>query len=134
MEIYCCGCETEVTAKLVSGLQVYPHRDDLGDIPFWQCPTCNNFVGCHHKSKNRTAPLGCIPTPEIKQRRMALHAIIDPIWKSKVVSRTKLYALISEKMGYEYHTAKLRSTEECYRAYKAVEEIKLELKQLKGLL
>ena len=77
--IYCCGCATDVNANLKSGKDIYPHRADLHSLPFWMCPTCKNFVGCHHKTRNRTAPLGCIPTTELKNARRHLHALIDPL-------------------------------------------------------
>ncbi len=67
--IFCCGCKADVRARLTSGKEIYPHRSDLSSLPFWRCDGCGNFVGCHHKTKDRTRPLGCIPTPEIKEER-----------------------------------------------------------------
>lgn len=32
--IYCCGCEKEVDAQLVSGAVIYPHRQDLAWVQF----------------------------------------------------------------------------------------------------
>lgn len=78
-EIYCCGCEKKVPARLTDGAEIYPHRHDLSGLPFWKCDTCGNFVGCHHKTKNRTRPLGCIPTPEIKEARKRIHSLLDPL-------------------------------------------------------
>ena len=68
-KIWCCGCGKEVDARLTDGAEVYPHRRDLASLPFWKCDACGNFVGCHHKTRERTKPLGCIPTPEIKDVR-----------------------------------------------------------------
>ena len=65
-KIYCCGCGKKVSPRLTSGKEVYPHRSDLIKLPFWKCDKCGNFVGCHHKTKNRTATLGVIATKEIK--------------------------------------------------------------------
>ena len=87
MTLYCCGCSTDVNARLTDGREIYPHRPDLYSLPFWRCDNCKNYVGCHHKSKNRTHPLGCIPTPEIKEARKKIHAIIDPMWKSGAMTR-----------------------------------------------
>ena len=39
MLIYCCGCAQDVTARLTDGSEIYPHRLDLADIPFWVCDT-----------------------------------------------------------------------------------------------
>lgn len=117
--IHCCGCEGLVNARLTNGAEIYPHRRDLRDLPFWRCDTCGNHVGCHHKTANRTAPLGCIPTPEISAARKHIHALIDPAWQGGSVDRKALYAAISEALGWEYHTAKIRSVEEARSAYRA---------------
>ncbi len=107
--LWCCGCDGDVDARLTSGAEVYPHRKDLYDLPFWKCDGCGNFVGCHHKTKNRTAPLGCIPTPELKAARQRIHALLDPIWKSGAMGRKEIYAKISERIGWTYHTARIRN-------------------------
>ena len=63
--IYCCKCLKNVDAELISGQGAYPQVNDelqqkLWHLPFWRCPTCKNFVGCHHKTKTPTKPLGWI--------------------------------------------------------------------------
>lgn len=119
MTIYCCQCGGDVSARLSDGGEVYPHRKDLCSIPFWICDTCGNFVGCHHKTKNRTQPLGCIPNQEIRNARKHLHSIIDPIWQSGKMTRSAIYKAISNEIGWNYHTAKTRTIEECKAAYRA---------------
>lgn len=121
--IYCCACAKDVDARLTNGVEIYPHRPDLKSLPFWKCDTCKNFVGCHHKTKNRTAPLGCIPTAEIKDARKHIHALIDPIYQSGLMTRKKLYELLSDAVGWKYHTAKIRTIEEARTAYKAALKI-----------
>lgn len=121
--IYCCGCEEEVPARLTDGREIYPHRPDLGDLPFWRCDVCNNFVGCHHKTQNRTRPLGVIPTPDIKNARQHIHRILDPLWKSGKWSRRALYAEISKRLGWQYHTAEIKSVEEAREVYKIVRDL-----------
>ena len=116
--IYCCGCDGDVDARLTDGVEIYPHRPDLRSLPFWKCDACGNFVGCHHKTKNRTAPLGYIPTPELKEARKKLHALIDPIWQSGKMGRRELYAAMSRDLGWEYHTAKTRTMDEARAAYR----------------
>ena len=117
--IHCCGCGGEVGARLTDGGEIYPHRADLRSLPFWRCDACGSFVGCHHKTKNRTQPLGCIPTPELKEARKKLHALIDPIWQSGRMSRRELYAALSRELGWKYHTAMIRTIEEARAAYRA---------------
>lgn len=122
--IYCCGCSSDVNARLTDGAEIYPHRSDLARLPFWKCDSCGNFVGCHHKTKQRTAPLGCIPTPEIKEARSHIHRILDPLWKSGRFKRRELYSKIANSLGIkEYHTAELRSVEQARDAYRAILEI-----------
>lgn len=112
MRIYCCGCDDMTDARLTDGFEIYPHRSDLGTLPFWKCDDCGNFVGCHHKTNEPTKPLGCIPTPEIKKARQQIHAILDPLWKSGQYKRQFLYKRISDEIGKRYHTAEIRSIEE----------------------
>jgi len=124
MIIRCCGCGDKVEARLTDGTEIYPHRKDLSDLPFWKCDACGNFVGCHHKTENRTRPLGCIPTPEIKNARKHIHAILDPIWKSKQMKRKEIYKLLSDKLGWQYHTTSIRSVDEAREVYRLVQNIK----------
>ncbi|MCE7028449.1 zinc-finger-containing protein [Jiella avicenniae] len=122
--IWCCGCGAEVSACLTDGGEVYPHRRDLADLPFWKCDGCGNFVGCHHKTRKRTRPLGCIPTPEIKNARQHIHRLIDPLWKSGAMSRRGVYTAIADVLGIpEFHTAEIRSVEEARRVYAAAQSI-----------
>lgn len=127
MIIYCCSCELDVNARLTNGSEVYPHREDLSKLPFWMCDYCGNSVGCHHKTSKPTTPLGCIPTPEIKKARSHIHALLDPIWQSGKISRSKLYRLVSDKVGWKYHTAKIRSIEEARECYRHIRQIKQDL-------
>lgn len=119
MLIYCCGCGNNVNARLTNGAEIYPHRADLAALPFWKCDQCGNHVGCHHKTANRTRPLGCIPTPELKAARQHIHALIDPIWQSGKMGRKELYRKLSDEIGWKYHTAKIRSIEEARKVYAA---------------
>lgn len=128
MDIYCCGCRKDVKVRLTDGIEIYPSRHDLAELPFWKCDTCGNFVGCHHKTKDRTKPLGCIPTPQIKNARKHIHELIDPIYRSGRMKRSELYAEISQRVGWNYHTADIRSVEDARIVYRAV----LELKKEKG--
>lgn len=121
--IWCCECECDVDARLTDGREIYPHRADLQDLPFWRCDQCLNFVGCHHKTANRTAPLGCIPTPELKVVRQKLHRLIDAIWQSGRIKRLDLYRMISAEVGWNYHTAKTRTVEEAQAVYQIVQKI-----------
>lgn len=123
-QIYCCGCGDDVPARLTDGREIYPHRRDLAKLPFWKCDGCGNFVGCHHKTKDNTRPLGCIATREIKDARQHIHRVLDPIWQSKKIERGKLYAIIAGRLNKpEYHTADIRTVEEARLVYRIVTEL-----------
>lgn len=117
--VYCCGCVREVQARLTDGREIYPHRPDLADLPFWRCDTCRNYVGCHHKTADRTRPMGSIPTKEVSARRRRLHALFDQAWKSGEIGRRELYEAISKAIGHEYHAGEIRSVEEADRVLDA---------------
>ena len=122
-QIYCCGCGEDVHARLTDGKEIYPHRNDLADLPFWKCDDCENYVGCHHKTEARTTPLGIIPTREIMQARSHVHRILDPLWKSGKMKRKQVYARLTEKLGWKYHTANIRSVEEARQVYSLVRDM-----------
>ena len=130
--IHCCGCGAHVNARLTDGSEVYPHRGDLRSIPFWICDACGNWVGCHHKTANRTAPLGCIPTPELKVARGHIHKLIDPAWMGGEIGRKQLYAEISRELGREFHTAQIRSIDEARVAYRAARIVLSRLSRSSG--
>lgn len=122
--IYCCGCAQDVQARLTDGREIYPHRNDLHGLPFWKCDACGNYVGCHHKTRDRTRPLGNIPTKELKNARQHIHRILDPIWKQGKLPRGKIYARLARELGLEeYHTAEIKTIEEARRVYAIVRGI-----------
>lgn len=125
--IYCTGCEKDVEARLTDGKERYPHRPDLYSIPFWKCDTCGNYVGCHYKTNKPTNPLGCIATSAILDARKKIHAILDPLWKSGVISRVRIYGYVSYLLGYTYHNGEIRSIEEARTIYKIVAQLSNEL-------
>jgi len=118
MFIFCCECKKNVEAELISGKDIYKNRPDLSTVPFWQCNFCGNYVGCHRRSKSKTKPLGCIPTKELRNARSHIHALMDPLWKNKHVTRSSIYAYLSEKMGFDYHTADILSIEDARLVYR----------------
>lgn len=130
-DLFCCGCNKKVQARLTDGSEIYPHRKDLYELPFWKCDICENYVGCHHKTEDRTRPLGCIPTKEITNARKHIHALLDPIWEQGDITRKELYGLLTIRFGRQYHTANIRSIEEAREVYSAIKEIIINLKSKK---
>jgi hypothetical protein len=123
LKLWCCQCQSDVDARLTSGAEVYPHRPDLADVPRWKCDGCGNHVGTHHKTDNPTRPLGNIPSNEIKAARIHIHNLIDPLWKSKQVKRSKLYAEMSKRLGYEYHTGEIKTLDEARHVYRVARDV-----------
>lgn len=111
-KIYCCGCERKINARLTNGKEIYPHRKDLFKLPFYKCDKCGNYVGTHHKSKDRLKPLGSIPTPEIRELRKQIHKEIDWLWRDTDMSRGEVYSAMSEAIGREFHSAEVSSVDE----------------------
>ena len=130
-KIWCCQCAADVDARLTDGAEVYPHRRDLWELPFWKCDVCGNHVSCHHKHHNaeqRTAPTGVIPNAEISNARQHIHRRLDPLWKEGLVARKSLYAELTRFLGRQYHTGEIRSVEEARRIYRKVQEIERALR------
>lgn len=134
MQIYCTGCGKDVQARLTDGAERYPHRPDLYELPFWKCDTCGNYVGCHHKTKDRTKPLGVIATPEILNARKKIHALLDPLWESNKIKRGQAYAYVTNRMikatgsqTYQYHNGEIRTIDEAREIYKIVAQLHNEL-------
>jgi zinc-finger-containing domain len=124
MKIFCVACDKNIEAKLVSGSIVYPRSPQLAHDKFWMCNSCKNFIGCHkNANKNKLKPLGVIANKELKEARIQIHNIIDPIWQGEKMKRGEIYAIISNELGYTYHTGELRSLEEARMVWKIVAEI-----------
>lgn len=123
MKIYCTGCEEDVEARLTDGKERYPHRPDLASIPFWKCDTCGAYVGCHHKTKTPTRPMGTLATPEMLEARKSIHNLIDPIWQSGEFGRGQVYAAIKKQLGYPYHTGELRTMDEARKVWKIAADL-----------
>jgi hypothetical protein len=89
-------------------------------------------VGCHHKTSDRTKPLGNIPTAELRKARNHIHALLDPMWKERRMGRTEIYAWLSVRLGWKYHTACIRTVDEAREVYRHLQELNKELSTNKG--
>lgn len=116
--IYCITCQGIIKARLTNGKEIYPYRQDLYKLPFWICDQCHNFVGCHHRTRQRTRPLGCIPDKKMREARGYIHKLMDKILQTKKIKRRDMYARLSQYKGSEYHTAEIRSIEEARDVYR----------------
>lgn len=82
--------------KLKSGKDLYPHREDLHEKNFWECPPCFAHVGCHGTSTN---PLGTVANPVDRLARSQAHAAFDPLWKGGRMSRRAAYQWLADSLG-----------------------------------
>ena len=121
MKLYCCGCRKVIIVSRTSGATVYPHRPDLRNLTFYACPACKNWVGTHKDGR----PLGVISTPEIRQMRQQIHAVLDPLWMSGKLKRKEVYKRLSDALGYEYHTANIRSIREAKKVLQTLKGFEL---------
>lgn len=65
------------------------------------CKDCDAYVGCHQNSRKA---LGTMANKELRNLRMQVHAMIDPLWKSKQYSRGMVYARLRDAFGKDVHT------------------------------
>ena len=128
--IWCCGCDSNMIARLTNGAEVYPQWNNRGDAlmrePFWICDACGNYVGCHARLRDNDPhprPLGVIATDQLRKARRKIHDLIDPVWKEGRITRNKLYQLISERIGWNYHTASIRSMDEAREVFKQARRV-----------
>lgn len=122
-QMYCAQCEKDVYPELVTGKTVYPQRKDLHGLTMYRCPHCKNYAGEHAR---------VIPTRAIRKFRQKIHSIIDPLWRSGVVTRSWVYRNMSKAIGKDFHSGNIRSDEEAVTAYMAARKLALEV-SLRGL-
>jgi hypothetical protein len=86
------------------------YRTDYG--PIWDCPKCNAWVGCR---KGSFKPSGRLADAELRKAKVAAHAALDPLWKSKVEqtgmkpqeARGKAYEWLAKKLGIPAEEAQI---------------------------
>lgn len=122
MNIFCNECDENVDAKLSTGNEIYPHRDDLKDTVYWVCPKCGAYVGTHKNSEEHK-PLGTLAGPELRTWRNWVHKNIDKYWMLGTVSRTNMYKQLSKNMNMQFHTATLKTKEECQQAVEVAKQL-----------
>ncbi len=87
---YCSKQSVQTTGEFI-----YPHRKDLYDKIFYYCEPCNAYVGCH---PNSDTPLGVLANAELRKFRSLAHAVFDPIWLTKKMSRHQAYVWLAKQL------------------------------------
>ena len=119
-KLFCVQCNDDVNVTLVSGEIIYPHRNDLHNHRFYQCNHCKNYVGFR---ENYNKNFLFIPTGELRELRIEIHDIIDPIWQNGILTRKEVYKKISEKIGKNFHAGSIKSPNEAKYIIHCIKEL-----------
>lgn len=87
-----------IKAVLVGGCNIYPEHEYLHKKKFWLCRPCDAYVGVHKESK-KFAPLGRLANKDLRLLKMEAHSLLDPYWKSGMISRSDLYERMAIFLG-----------------------------------
>lgn len=121
----CLECGT--FAYITSGREVYPHRLDLFNKPFWVCPECDARCGCH---PGTTVALGRPAGPATRRARSAAHEAFDPLWREKTydnprgrVSRGRAYQWLGRQLGIAQPHIGEMTAEQCEQVVEKVKHL-----------
>lgn len=87
------------------------------------CRPCDATVGTHKRSKE---PKGTLANKELRELRMEVHYLLDPLWKSGKMMRHNAYEVLQEIMGMnedEAHIGKFNE-EQCLKAIEGLKRYK----------
>lgn len=115
-----------IKPDLVTGKEIYPHREDLHDKNYYLCPSCSAYVGCHAGTTNA---LGFPANQILRSFRSEVHTFFDPLWKncdpkpytikhSKLTVRGQAYSFLAKCLSIPVercHISQL-TEDECLRA------------------
>lgn len=105
-KVLCGECST--ACEETTGKEVYPHREDLYHLKFFQCPKCGARCGVNASTGK---PSGTPAGPETRRARQEAHTYLDKLWKNGgPMTRKEVYAWLQGVMGLtseECHIAKM---------------------------
>lgn len=111
IEVICPRCGKP--APWVENKEVYGRNYGRSYMCYY-CKDCDTYVGCHNNTRQ---PLGTMANKELRELRKKVHAKIDPMWNGDKFVRGKLYAFITNQLGYQYHTGE-SNVETCNKILK----------------
>ena len=137
--LYCMKCEKNVETLVQNGEVIYPHRSDLADHVFLQCPHCGNYVSADafrpqdtiNKWKKRHNKK-VIPTAEFRTYRHNIHTLIDPCWRENIMKRGEIYRRLSKATGVNYHNGSLHDLQVLRKALREAKKIRREAEIIAG--
>lgn len=109
MRAFCCKCQKDLECDVVGGDVIYPHRADLYDKKFVQCPICNNYTGLY------PGEYPTLPTEHVRQCRYAAHRALDKIWQDRKAKKA-FYKYMSKIYNREFHWGLVRDDHEADEA------------------
>lgn len=104
-ELLCTKCGK--AAQVVTGKELYPHREDLWNRNFYACLPCKMWVGVH---PGTLIPLGSLASAELRFLRHRAHELFDKMWHTRRWSKRKkdrrkmrndAYLWLAEQMGID---------------------------------
>lgn len=137
IKVTCAYCGSD--AQLVTGKEIYPHRNDLYELKFWHCAPCSAFVGCH-KNSPTNQPLGRLANAELREARQLAHKAFDSLWKlgeagrrEYLMKRSEAYMWLSRglKIGKEVTHIGMFDLEQCSKTVELATAYTSGLKQIK---
>lgn len=75
-------------AKVIYTSNAVIYGREYGNGKCYKCTGCDAYVGVHTGTR---VPLGRLANRELREMKKACHALFDPVWKSKKLSRTEAY-------------------------------------------
>ena len=136
LDVACDYCKDP--AQLVTGAEIYPHRDDLIDRKYWRCIPCGAYVGCHkegdwtfvHHEKvmsDGTLPFGRLANAELRAWKQTAHSALDQLWKNGgTMSRKAAYQWAAKalKLNMDQTHIGMFDVDQCKRLVAALKEKK----------
>ena len=119
-KLFCVQCNDNVDVTLVNGEVICPTMPHTHHNFFYQCNFCANYVGFR---ENFNKSFIFIPTPEMRNLKIEIHKIIDPIWQNEILTREEVYNKISERIGKKFHAGSLKSIDEAKYIIYCVKEL-----------
>lgn len=139
ISLYCQQCKKDVDTLVQNGEVIYPHRPDLADRVFLQCPNCHNYVGADRFRPNDTLVKWqkrhrqkTIPTAEFRLMRRKIHSVIDVLWQENIIPRKEIYKRLSKATGVNFHNGSLCDEEVAKKAYREALKLKREAEAIAG--
>lgn len=96
-DVRCPYCQNQ--AVLMTTEQFY--GKDFG-TNMWVCRPCQAYVGTHHRTD---VPLGTLANKTLREWRKKVHQAVDPMWKSRQMTRSQVYKWIQEAMNLSQEEA-----------------------------